>query len=334
MCSRGGGCQSIYFSGFTYKRHLQAAHRELENQDQDDMLEADIDNGVAQAVHSDSSEESPNATDDERDDPDTEHIIEDIQHSTAQYVLHLKSSNVPASTFQDCLNTSRDYIVNIVDKVQKAAAPILQDVATGTHPCEEKVQHFNSILQAVTDPIGCSGLATQYQQRQFCIQTGALVLPEEKELGLVYKESLNRSTGRTQQKQIRETFQYVPLKENLKLFLEQPGYMHSILQEEQKRHEDNILHSYWDGSYYKERDDEGMVIDVLLYSDDFETSNPLGSKKGRHKVLGVYMTVLSLPTEYQAKLENILLVALAKSVFVTNICYSTTCCKGSAASVY
>ncbi len=127
-------CKLTYYSGYTYKRHLQAAHGELENQAQNNLVEADDDIGVEQAIYS--PEDSPSATDDDRDEPDTEEIIKDIQHSTSQYVLHLKSSKIPASTFQYCLNTSRDFIVNIVDRVQKAAGPILEDEATGTHPAK------------------------------------------------------------------------------------------------------------------------------------------------------------------------------------------------------
>ena len=118
-----------------------------------------------------------------------------------------------------------------------------------------------------------------------------------------------------------ETFQYVPIEANLKLFLEQPGYMSNITDYKQNAsREDYVVKSYLDGLYYKAKNnqvlDKSMTIDLLLYNDEFETANPLGSKKGKHKVLGIYISLICLPRKFQAKLDNIL-VALAKSSVVS-----------------
>ncbi|PIK54459.1 hypothetical protein BSL78_08672 [Apostichopus japonicus] len=60
-----------------------------------------------------------------------------------------------------------------------------------------------------------------------------------------------------------------------------------------------------------------IVIPLLLYYDDFETANPLGAKRGIHKLGGFYISVLSLPVKYQARLDNILLSTLVKSKFIS-----------------
>ena len=95
--------------------------------------------------------------------------------------------------------------------------------------------------------------------------------------------------------------------------------MSAIIENKQSVSADGVLESYHDGLYFKNLNlnPEDITIEVLLYTDDFETGNPLGSRKGKHKLLGVYMTLLSLPSKYRAKLDNILLVALARSSLVT-----------------
>ena len=104
-----------------------------------------------------------------------------------------------------------------------------------------------------------------------------MVKPQEIVLGDMFKATINKLTGRTEQQQVKETFQYILIGENLKLFLSQPGCMKCIIQEKRKVAEEGILHSYHDGLYWKQcMDGQIIEIDLMLYADDFETANPLG----------------------------------------------------------
>lgn len=53
-------------------------------------------------------------------------------------------------------------------------------------------------------------------------------------------------------------------------------------------------------------------IGIILYLDDFEIVNPLGSSKGNFKLLGVYMTLNNLPLYYRSRVNNIQLVMLCR----------------------
>ena len=102
-------------------------------------------------------------------------------------------------------------------------------------------------------------------------------------------------------------------------FLQQPGVLSSILQEK-KSDEDSVLESYRDGLYFQENFNShtnDKFLPFLLYSDDFETANPLGSRKGIHKLTAVYASFLCLPSKYRANLRNIMLVALVPAQFVS-----------------
>lgn len=52
---------------------------------------------------------------------------------------------------------------------------------------------------------------------------------------------------------------------------------------------------------------------LILYFDDLETSNPLGSHAGVYKVGAVYFTLASLPSEYSSRLENIFITMIFHS---------------------
>ena len=79
-----------------------------------------------------------------------------------------------------------------------------------------------------------------------------LVEPTEKQLGRahVFSVQTDRHTGRNMQVQKIESFQYTPLRETMQRFLQQPGVMSSISQQE-KLDDDSIYLSYRDGLNYK-----------------------------------------------------------------------------------
>nr|XP_023028858.1 uncharacterized protein LOC111517034 [Leptinotarsa decemlineata] len=55
------------------------------------------------------------------------------------------------------------------------------------------------------------------------------------------------------------------------------------------------------------------VFPLIIYFDEFETCNPLGSHAGVYKQGAVYFSIASLPQQYTTRLENIFLVMLFHS---------------------
>lgn len=50
-----------------------------------------------------------------------------------------------------------------------------------------------------------------------------------------------------------------------------------------------------------------FILPILLYVDDFEINNPLGSHAGTYKICGVYFALGCMPPEYASQLNNIFL---------------------------
>lgn len=52
------------------------------------------------------------------------------------------------------------------------------------------------------------------------------------------------------------------------------------------------------------------IVQVILYQDKFELANPLGSAKGKFKLVGMYFTLGNLPQHCRACAESVQLVML------------------------
>ena len=56
-----------------------------------------------------------------------------------------------------------------------------------------------------------------------------------------------------------------------------------------------------------------VMIDIILYFDDFVVYNPLGSSKKKHKIATYYFTLVNLSTEERSGLNAIHIILLTKS---------------------
>lgn len=83
-----------------------------------------------------------------------------------------------------------------------------------------------------------------------------------------------------------------------------------------------LLRDVCDGSYFKEHRifkdaSSEKLLALQLYFDEFEVCNPLGSKRGKHKLLAGYLTILNRMPQSRSKLDDKYLILLAKTNLVT-----------------
>lgn len=79
--------------------------------------------------------------------------------------------------------------------------------------------------------------------------------------------------------------------------------------------DDGFLRDIKDGSAYRENTyfkNNPEAFTLILYSDALELCNPLGARKGVHKVVNVYFTIAEIPKHLRAKTENIFLALSVK----------------------
>ena len=75
--------------------------------------------------------------------------------------------------------------------------------------------------------------------------------------------------------------------------------------------------SHQDGSYFHENDllsssEQSLKMPLILYIDDLEIANPLGTSRKIHKLCSVYWVFADLPAKYRSALHVIQLAALCK----------------------
>ena len=305
------GCLHHFSHCKTYKKHIIRHHLPRQR------VPADFRNGINDILDVDDHEIDEDV-DDDHNEIVTEEIRTDLKHEAALFFASLKrTTGIPISTIKTITEHVEELMDTTVDHL-KSKLILMKDV------CQNGVLTPRNFETAITEcdhlKDSFASIKSEYNQLKYAKELGVIVLPEENILGSTYSASLNKSTGRMEQVKKSESFMYVSIQEVLKLYLQLPGMMRAIL--EHQRNEDaetGVLKSYQDGRFFKEMFQEVgcVVLPVLLYSDDWEPANPLGSRKGVHKLCAFYMSLLCLPRKFQSRLNSILLVALVKSQFVT-----------------
>lgn len=137
--------------------------------------------------------------------------------------------------------------------------------------------------------------------------------PQEIMLAVRFDMRRNKATGTYSQVPVKDTFIYVPILEMLK-FMCQNSEICKLLSETVTNK--NRFDDFRDGSYFKSNplfSKHKNALQIQIYYDDFETANPLGSKRGVHKVGALYFVLRNLPPRFNSAVMNIHLVALFHS---------------------
>lgn len=110
------------------------------------------------------------------------------------------------------------------------------------------------------------------------------------------------------------SMQIIPMYDTLKRFLELPGVFISILEHiKNVKNNSTLITSIFQGSVWKENErnfDDKLVLPLLVYCDEFEINNPLGTRAGLKKLGAIYYTIPCIPFIFSSKLENIFLFQL------------------------
>ena len=112
--------------------------------------------------------------------------------------------------------------------------------------------------------------------------------------------------------------QIIPLTKVLKNFFEIPSIFKETIDYVQYLMSDcEIVTNFIQGEYWRERVThfgDKWVLPLIMYFDDFENNNPLGSHRGVAKTGAIYVNIPCLPVEYQSKLENIFIFSLFNTI--------------------
>lgn len=149
------------------------------------------------------------------------------------------------------------------------------------------------------------------------------VIPREIAIGLRREKVFDPNLNIHKEVNIPCTFMYVPLLDTLKKLLDNESFF--LYYKKIKHRHANILTDINDGIYFQTNElfkNDNNAFQIQLYYDDFETTNPLGSKTGAHKMGALYFTIRNLPPFLNSELKHIHLLALFYAIDLKNISFN------------
>lgn len=113
-------------------------------------------------------------------------------------------------------------------------------------------------------------------------------------------------------------FQYVPILQSLSQILS-PTDIQEIAFNSSHTAQAGRYQSFRDGTHFEENTllaTENTTLPLILYINDFEVCNPLGTSRKKHKITAVYWVLANSPPQFRATLKSIDLAVLCKAVDV------------------
>ncbi|KAJ8274815.1 hypothetical protein COCON_G00094400 [Conger conger] len=295
------GCGYMFgtFSGF--RKHLNTKHTEYIDQEVDTDVNV---NSVGEAVIANVDE---TATTSDVDVTATCELFRNSNRSTldmcATAVAQLKAAGLSQSTVNSFVSTMEEVVSKIHSQAKDAALQCLSPQDT------ENKNSIEQSFQKLENPF--TPLNSEAKRNKHFTEKWGKVEPIEKVLGTRFDSRRNKTTGTYDQVIVTDKFAYIPILETLKSIFQNPELADML----KPRHmtKEGVYADLRDATYFKESplfSVEKDSLQIQLFYDDFETANPLGSKKGIHKLGAIYFTLRNFPPIYNSSLINIHLCAL------------------------
>lgn len=294
-CAQAGCCHVFCtFSGF--RKHLNTKHaREIEHEvETDDIVDSDV---VADNAQSQDFEEAASSS---QVLPVSNVNIRDM---CASAIAHLQVAGVGQSTLNSFVSNMEEVVLEVQSQAKDATLKCFSSQDTSTKAKIE--QSFEQLENPFTS------LNSESKRNSYFEQKWKTVEPVEKVLGVRFENRRNRCTGTYDQIVVTDKLTYVPILETLQSVLRNPNLSDMFTSSHTSK--DGVYFDLKDGLYMKRHplfSNENFALQIQLFYDDFETANPLGSKKGIHKLGAIYFTLRNFPPKFNSSLVNIHLCAL------------------------
>lgn len=215
------------------------------------------------------------------------------------------------SAIQDVIEFTSDFLSSgMIDIVEESINEIFfetqNSVDTTLHNC------IKTMFTSLKSPFNL--VNTEYKRFKYFKKCDFLIDPVPYKFGVsTDRHSKNYKTSLV----LKERSGYiVPVASTLKTFLEIPNTFKPILDYHNKLLECNdnyVMYNVLHGKFLSENMAlfrSKICFPVIIYFDDFEAGNPLGSHAGCYKLGAAYLSLLSIPPAFSSRLENIFLALL------------------------
>nr|XP_054587799.1 uncharacterized protein LOC129153069 [Nothobranchius furzeri] len=203
----------------------------------------------------------------------------------------------------------QQYQTALLASLREEMKTILQRHPDSTGPLQAEVL---STLDNFQDPFPlCAAINLQDPATQMHFNP---VSPEEI---IISKYACRVKKGESRVLAIKnKSFYYIPLIESLKQLLSNSRLFDMFSAAPQSCSKANFLYDINDGIIFKTHplfSKKNSALQLILYSDEIEICNPLGSRAGVNKLLMFYYTLGNIDPKFRSKLASIRLIGIAKS---------------------
>lgn len=239
-------------------------------------------------------------------------ISSEIEKNIGSLLLKLESVyNVSGKCVDDLVEQLQFICTSSTQSIPKLVSDIFTknncaiDEATVSE-LVDKLCHSNPLSTALRQG---GPFSSKFRREKYFKETFSLIEPVEYKL-----DPGKKSSG---------SFQYVPVLPSLQQVLKNEHILNYVLTKHPNISQLSSLH---DGTYFKLNefhDNEEFSISLILYIDDFEICNPLGTSRKKHKLTAVYWVLADVPCELRSQLTAINLALLTKANDVKKFHYET-----------
>ncbi|XP_077484491.1 uncharacterized protein LOC144094406 [Amblyomma americanum] len=277
------GCMNTFKVFTSYKRHVYRNHAEIIKRETAAMVapQLPLDQGQSECAPLEDIEETPPKDGDQ----------DKAQSERSEYVKQLAMLLLK-------WKEGRRLTESTVDELANDVISFLKSVIEDGYSTTEEIANVKQLL--------CSPeteqLLTRHGRFMYWKMHLSLVEPRTVVLG--------RKNGKI------DSMQYVPLCKVLQILLEKPSFSDNF--NVYLKHSTHLC-SVFDGKAFREHTffpGDDTKICIQLYSDEFEVWNPLGSKRGKHKIMAVYFSLLNLSKRLRSTLSHIHLALLVEDKHV------------------
>ena len=237
------------------------------------------------------------------------HNVAGLQYSAASFLLRMRERHHLSQTGIADLVIETDTMIRQFNDVKKRKLLTIPDLT------EEQISDVERIMLHNT---AFEDLETIWKQGKFFKERIGLVEPRECILGqrLVPVVSKNQTVFKLKPAK----GYYIPLAENVKALLS-TSEIHAVIPDDSTVGMKDIM----DGQYVKTHPffiSHPDALGILLFVDDFEITNPIGTHVKKHKLTNLHYQVCNIPPQYRSKLSAIQLAAVALSEDIRTFGYS------------
>ena len=308
------------FQGCSYRTNIYGSFRTHRSRNHKNCSVNDLKPGIVEkqgsslgvSVESDCSDsvgfEPPDLSAEDLDDSsfDLNDLTHNVELKVASLLLKLEHIYLVSSVAVDELLQEFDYLISTAS-VPLIHRTISHHLRNGNSQVDETVLQELASTICKSNPItasfsGRGPLSTAWKRKVYYKKHFKTVEPTEFVLDSQNKKS----------------FQYISILKSLQQILSCQTFLDlSINLKTPHQIQSDRIHyrCFYDGSNYKEnlQLSKECAISLILYIDDFEVCNPLGTSRKKHKICGVYWALGNLPASCHSSLSNIYLAALIRS---------------------